>query len=70
MPLCPNCYLAQYVKIGSRIHREEQKGLEHLLSETNPHEYVALSHALHEYFVHERRMAIRELNERQGCNGH
>ena len=70
MPLCPNCYLDQYVKIGSRIDREEQKELEHLLSETDPHEYIALSHALHEYFAHERRKAIGQLNERQGCNGH
>ena len=70
MPLCPNCYLAQYVKIGSRIHREEQKELGYLLSETDPHEYIALSHAFDEYFAHERRNAIRELNLRQGCNGH
>ena len=69
MPLCANCYLAQYVKIDSRIHKEEQKELSYLLEETDPHEYIALSHALHEYFAYERKEAMRELNLRQGCNG-
>ena len=69
MPLCANCYLAQYVGIGSRIDREEQKELGYLLERTDPHEYIALSHALHEYFAYERRQAIRELNARQGCIG-
>ena len=69
MPLCANCYLAQYVEIGSRIDKEEQKEMGYLLEETDPHEYIALSHALHEYFRHERREAIRELNARQGCGG-
>ena len=69
MPLCADCYLAQYVRIGSRIRREEQKNLGYLLEETDPHEYIALSHALHEYFAYERREAIRELNARQGCGG-
>ena len=67
MPLCANCYLAQSVKIGSRIDREEQKDLPYLLEEMDPHEHIALSDTLREYFAHERRKAIRELNARQGC---
>lgn len=69
MPLCADCYLAQYVQIGSRIDREEQKGLGYLLEETDPHEYIALSHALRVYFARERKEAIRELSLRQGCVG-
>lgn len=56
------------MRIGSRIHKE-QKELSYLLPGTDPQGYVALGHALHEYFAYERRQAIRELNFKQGCNG-
>ena len=57
------------MRIGLRIENEEKKELGYLLEETDPHEYIALSDALREYFAYERRQAIRELNLRQGCNG-
>ena len=69
MPLCPSCYLAQYVNIGSGIDSEEQKDFGYLLEETDPYECIALSDALRECFAHERREDIRELDARQGCGG-